>query len=250
MLQGGWWVDRHAATLSILHYVLVSHASGRREVLTNRFCESSIRSLNTAHLMAQFNVGHITPDSSSEALVYLTTLDAIAVDKGQQHDFEHPQKLNSQVYRLGYALLSHHIPRNDAYVDEHALGAQMVMLADWAAEKWTRKNPHAYEEAFMKDLWKPLDKSVHGNTRLRMVYIRERRVDGDDPEGNAFDVVAFVWISKPTSSRSRAHTSQNTCGGRCRAGRRVRLAIKSVAMSKRIATFHPQRAHRMSGLGY
>ena len=122
MLQGGWWVDRYAATLSILQ---------------NRFCESSIRSLNTAYLMAQFNVGYITPDSSSEALVYLTTLDAI------------------EVYWLGYALLSYYIPCNDAYVDEHALGAQMVMLADWAAEKWIRKNLHAYEEAFMKDLWKP-----------------------------------------------------------------------------------------------
>ncbi|KAH5584058.1 hypothetical protein HBI24_094320 [Parastagonospora nodorum] len=44
MFKGGWWMDSHAATLSILQ---------------NRFRESVISSLATNHLLAQYNVGHI-----------------------------------------------------------------------------------------------------------------------------------------------------------------------------------------------
>ncbi|KAH6415478.1 hypothetical protein HBI14_121790 [Parastagonospora nodorum] len=89
-------MDSHAATLSILQ---------------NQFRESVISSLATNHLLAQYNVGHIIPQGSS-SVVYLHIVDAI------------------KVYRLGYALLSHSIPRNDPYVDEGAMSKQAAMLAD------------------------------------------------------------------------------------------------------------------------
>ncbi|EAT76052.1 hypothetical protein SNOG_16585 [Parastagonospora nodorum SN15] len=68
-------------------------------------------SLATNHLLAQYNVGHIIPQGSS-GVVYLHIVDAI------------------EVYRLGYALLSHSIPRNDPHIDEGAMSKQAAMLTD------------------------------------------------------------------------------------------------------------------------
>ncbi|KAH4055920.1 hypothetical protein HBH70_224240 [Parastagonospora nodorum] len=121
MFKGGWWMDSHAATLSILQ---------------NRFRESVISSLATNHLLAQYNVGHIIPRGSS-GVVYLHIVDAI------------------EVYRLGYALLSHSIPRNDPHVDEGAMSKQAAMLADWVAGCYAVTDPRGHEEDFLKELWEP-----------------------------------------------------------------------------------------------
>ncbi|KAH6052125.1 hypothetical protein HBI54_042290 [Parastagonospora nodorum] len=121
MFKGGWWMDSHAATLSILQ---------------NQFRESVISSLATNHLLAQYNVGHIILRGSS-GVVYLHIVDAI------------------EVYRLGYALLSHSIPRNDPHVDEGAMSKQAAMLADWVAGCYAVTDPRGYEEDFLKELWEP-----------------------------------------------------------------------------------------------
>ncbi|KAH5401804.1 hypothetical protein HBI46_224540 [Parastagonospora nodorum] len=93
-------------------------------------------SLATNYLLAQYNVGHIIPRGSS-GVVYLHIVDAI------------------EVYRLGYALLSYSIPRNDPHVDEGAMSKQAAMLADWVAGCYAVTDPRGHEEDFLKELWEP-----------------------------------------------------------------------------------------------